>query len=133
MVEGIAQRVGHGGGPGGKLFPAARVARAKPLGVAVSPHSSPLVVISAEPNFGEIGKDMVVGDVGRGQVIVIVEQRGVRGVAVIKFSGGVGTEEEVVVNEGAHGRRGRAPGGAIFLMTNHQCLMTDRASEWGRN
>jgi hypothetical protein len=63
-------------------------------------------MIAAEPELGEVGELMILCDQLRRKVAVIVEDRLVLGVAVIKFAGLFRREEEILVDEGAggHGR-----------------------------
>src|SRR5262249_26039663 len=65
-----------------------------------------LVVIATEPEFGEIGKRVVVRDQIRRQMAVIVVDGLALRIAVIKLASLFRTEEEVVVNEGAGSHEG---------------------------
>ena len=62
VVEGIAEEVGHGGGEFFEFFPIRSVSGAVSLMDAVGTHGSPFVMISIEPNLGDILPSDVLGD-----------------------------------------------------------------------
>ena len=65
VVERVAQRVRHRLRPRLELLPVRRVAGAEPLRHAVGAHRPPLVVIAVQPDLGDRGEAVVLGDLGR--------------------------------------------------------------------
>ncbi len=70
------------------------------FGHAVGSHGAPFIVITAEPNFREIGKGVIRGDFRWREVIVIVEEGRVGGEVVVELASSIVAQKEVVVNEG---------------------------------
>src|SRR6267143_3614721 len=109
LIEGISQRVGNGARPGQKLFIGRRISGTVALRDSVCSHRPPFIVISFQPDLEQILELAVGGDVGRGQMRVIVHNRLVRGVLVIEPSSYFGVEKEVIVdevqNDGSNGTR----------------------------
>ena len=100
MIQRIAQGVWHGRTPSLMLFPRRGVTRTKALGHAICPQRPPFIVISPEPDFAEISKLMVVGNLRRRQVTVVIVNRFSGGVGVIQCARRIRLQEKVVVNEG---------------------------------
>jgi hypothetical protein len=75
VIERIAQRVRHGGGPGLKLCERLGVAGAELFRHAVGAHRAPLVVIALEPDLEQVAELAVLGDVARREVIVVIQNR----------------------------------------------------------
>ena len=66
-------------------------------------HGPPLVVIAAEPDFGEVAELFVRRDlIGREMAVVVVDRLCLCDV-VVEAARGLGSEQEVVVEEGGHG------------------------------
>ena len=105
VVERIAQGVRDGACPGEEFVIGICVARDVALGFAIAAEGAPLVVISSEPDFEQVGELAVLGDVLRREVIVVIEDRFAAGEVVVELSGRGCGEEEIVVNE-CHGREG---------------------------
>ena len=61
-------------------------------------------MIAFQPALEEIGELPVLRNIRRRQVGMIVDDRLVAGVLVVQLAGGFGFQQEVVVNEGFHGR-----------------------------
>ena len=100
MIQRIAQGVWHGRTPSLMLFPRRGVTRTKSLGHAIRPQRPPFIVISHEPDFAEISKLMIVGNLRRRQVTVVIVNRFSGRIGVIQFARRVRLQEKVVVNEG---------------------------------
>jgi len=107
VVKRVAKRMGHRPGKGKELLVGRRIAGTKFFGDAVGAHGAPLVVVACQPNLRKVVKPPVLRDVGGGQVAVVIVNRLLLGVIVVEALGGVGVEEEVVVDERFHGWRRR--------------------------
>ena len=85
MVEGIAQGFGYSCRPGPELFiiggAASNVFFIDPVGA----HGPPFVMIAVEPDLGQILKIPVAGNLRYRQVAVIVNDRLIFGVFVVKY------------------------------------------------
>ena len=99
MVEGIAEGVRDGAGPGEEFFLGGGVAGDVALGDTVGAHGSPLIVVAFEPDFEEVLELAVFGDVFGGKMAVVIEDGLWLGVLVVEPAGGRGFEEEVFVEE----------------------------------
>ena len=106
MVQGIAQGPWDGRAPGVELLPGRGVPRAQPLGNPVRPHGPPLVVIAPEPDLREVGEAVVFSDQPRREVAVVIKDGLLLCVPVVKLPRGRAVEQEIVVDEGLHGRSG---------------------------
>ena len=103
VINRIAQRVRDGARPCQELFVRRRISGDVSFGYAVGAHGAPLVVIAFEPDLGKIGEAAVFGDVFRGKMAVVVEDRLRRGVIVIESPGDVGGEQKIFAEESGHG------------------------------
>ena len=104
VIERIAERFGNGPGPLLELLPVRGVASDVALGDAGGTHRAPLVVIAVEPDLRKVLEATVRGDLLRGKVGMIVDDRQVAGVLVIQLNGAIVLEEEVLRDEDvAHG------------------------------
>ena len=99
VIERIAERVRHGGGPGLELVEGIGIARAKTFRDAVGPHGAPFVVIAFEPDFKQIFELAVRRDVARRNVAVVIENRLGLGVFVVKLAGRLGAQQKIFVDE----------------------------------
>src|ERR1035437_4012580 len=99
VIERVAKGKRNRARPRQKLFMGGSVTCAGALRDSVSPHRSPFVVITFQPYLGEVLKPPIFGDIARGQVRVIIEDRFVSGIAVVKTAAGFRVQEEVVVDE----------------------------------
>ena len=99
VIERIAQRMRHGRGPGLELGKRLGVASAEALGDSVGPHRAPFVVIAFQPNLKEVSELAVFGDVARGEMIVVVEDRLRFSKVVIQSASGFGLQQKVFVDE----------------------------------
>ena len=102
VVERVAQGVGQGLGPFLKLLPVGSVARDVALVHAVGPHGAPFVVVAAQPQFGDGGEAVVLGNHLRRQVAVEVDDGQRRRHVVVEVAGRVVAQQEVIVNEWCH-------------------------------
>ena len=109
VKQGIAERVGHGPGPGPELVERGRGACDQVFGDAVGPHRPPLVVVPLEPGLVEVGEPAILGDVFWRQVAVVVDDRLGGRDAVVQVAGGVAREQEISVQK--RHRRLEAPEG----------------------
>ena len=66
---------------------------------AIRAHLAPLVVVAAQPNLRDIRPALVLGNLARRQMAVVVDDRHILGVAMVKLAGRLGGQEEVVVDE----------------------------------
>ena len=119
VIERIAERVRHGGRPGFELVKWTGAARAKTFRDAVGAHGAPFVMVAFQPDFKKVFELAVGGDVARRNVAMVVKNRLVLGVLVVKFAGRFGAQQKIFVDEW-HGcvrlkvggwKRGRTPSG----------------------
>ena len=102
VIERVAKRVRHGLRPFLEFFPGAAVAGDVFFGNAVSAHRAPLVVVSPEPYFGDVG-ELVVFRYHLGiQMAMIIDDGHAFRTLVIQFAGGIATKHEVFVDERFH-------------------------------
>jgi hypothetical protein len=64
-------------------------------------------MVTAQPDFGEVGELMIPSDQVRRQMTMVVINRLTLGVPMVKFAGLLGAQEKIVVDEGTgcHGRK----------------------------
>jgi len=102
VVERVAKRPGHGGGPGLELVRIARVPGDQALGDAVGPHGAPLVVIAAQPDVGEVLESPVRGNLGRREVTVVIEDRHPLGEFMVQGFRRRAVQQEILGQERLH-------------------------------
>ena len=100
VVERIAQRVRDRPGEGEEFLVGIGIAGAERFRGPVAAHRAPLVVIALQPDLVEVGELPVRRDVGRRQVIVVVEDGLRRREVVVEAPGRLGLEQEMIVDEG---------------------------------
>ena len=93
----------HSLGPTLEFLSRSAVTGDKTLVDAVGAHRAPLVVIAAEPEFGEIRELVITRDQVGWQVAVVVVNRLSFCVAVIKLARLFGGQQEIVMNQGSIG------------------------------
>ena len=103
VVEGIAEEFGDGVAPSEELGVVVGVAGDEAFGDAHGAHGAPLVVVAAEPGLGDVGEGAVLGDLLGGEVAVVVDDRAGLGILMVERAGLRRIEEEVGMDEGAHG------------------------------
>src|SRR5215469_10287634 len=103
VKEWIAQGERYCLRPGQKLFIPRRIAGAELLGDAVGSHRPPFVVITLKPDFKQIAKAPVLGDVGGRKVSVVVEDGLIFSPLVINLSRRLSLQQEIRVNESHFG------------------------------
>jgi len=108
VVERVADDPGDGLGPLEELLPVGCLAGDVAFGHAGRPHEPPLVVVAGQPDFGQVAESVIVGDLGRGQVAVVIEDRHRLGVGVEEFASGLRLEHEIVVDECLGHQRSRS-------------------------
>lgn len=106
MIEGIAEAMRDGGGPGKEFVVGSSVTRAEGFGDTVRAHGAPFVVIAFEPDLEEVAELAIGGDVRGGEMGMEIEDGKRSGKLVVKMFGGGVVEQEIVVDEG-HGVRRR--------------------------
>src|ERR1700690_1301705 len=111
VIERIAERLRHGGSPGFELLERAGVTRAKTLGHAVGAQGAPFVMIAFQPDFKKVLEPAVGRDVARRKVAMIIENRLVFGVMMVKLPGRPGAQQKIFVDEGHRGRAASTSGG----------------------
>ena len=97
VIERVAQGERDGASPGLKLFVRACRAGDQLFRDAVSAHGTPLIMIAFEPDFIQVAKAAVAGDVLGREVAVVIEDGLVFRVGVKEVARGGGLEEEIVV------------------------------------
>ncbi len=105
LVDGVAHRALHGVNEG-QVLGVIVVAANHGLGRAVRAHEAPLVVIAeavvVEPDLREVLVGAVRVDLGRHEMAVVIDDRHLLGVTVVKAARPLRGKKEVVVEE--HGR-----------------------------
>ena len=81
-----------------ELVVPARLAGAEALLYAVGAHLPPLVVVAAEPDLGDVVPALVLGDLARRQMAVIVDNRHLRRVIVVKLARGGRIEKKILIH-----------------------------------
>ena len=99
VIQRVAQRLRHRRRPGAELVQRPRVAGAVAFVDAVGAHRPPLVMIALEPDLEQVVEPPVLGDVARRQVVVIVENRLLGSVALVKAPRRRGLEKEICAEE----------------------------------
>ena len=98
VVERVAHRIGHRLGPLLELFPVAGIlARAILLIDAVGTHRAPFVMIAFEPDLRQVVEAVVLGDIRGNQVAMVVDDRHLGRMVVVKTLRSLGLQQEVVV------------------------------------
>ena len=69
------------------------------LHLTIGAHGPPFIVVALEPDFAEVGKLAVVGNLRGRKVVVVIENRLVGSVLVVELLRVVGGEEEIFVDE----------------------------------
>ena len=100
MIQGIAQRVGNGLGPGDELVMRRGAAGAEFFRHAVAAHRAPFVVIAFQPDLKQVFELAVFRDVAWRDVTVIIEDRLGLGELMVKFARRLGGQQKIVVDEG---------------------------------
>ncbi len=107
VIERIAQGVGDGRRPGVEFFLRRGVAGDEALGNSVRPHRAPFIMIAREPEFRQVAKLVIGGNLRRREMIVIIDDGLGRRVAMIKLASRLVAEQKIIVDEGAfHGFAG---------------------------
>ena len=106
VVQRIAEAVRHRSRPRLELLPVTRLAASdETLGDAVGAHSTPFVMIAAEPQFCDAAEMMVVSHLSRIQMAVIVDDGLWCRMPVIEFLRRGGLQEEILVHKRFHSSR----------------------------
>ena len=101
MVERVAQQLRHGSGVLLELFPRRRIAGAETLVDSCRAHRPPLVVVATKPKGGHIVPAHIVRNLLGRQMAMIVDNRQIGRVAVVKLARGGCVEKKVLVDERA--------------------------------
>lgn len=99
VVERIAQTVGHRLCPGVEFVPRRCLSRDVRFRNSIRPHRPPLIVITRQPDFEEVGEAVISRDLIRRQVIVEIDDRLIPSEIVIEFPRRKGMQHEVVVDK----------------------------------
>ncbi len=99
VVEGVAHGVGQCLRPFQEFLVGRHLARDEGLVHAVGPHRPPLVVVAAQPDLGQVGELVVLGDEPRVQVAVIIDNRLLLGVFMIERAGRLALQKEVIIQK----------------------------------
>ena len=99
VIQRVAQRLRHRRRPGAELVQRPRVAGAVAFVDAVGAHRPPLVMIALEPDLEQVVELPVLGDVARRQVVVVVEDRLLGGVALVQPPRRRGLKKEICAEE----------------------------------
>ena len=104
MVHRVGDQLGHDTGEGIELVARVGVAGDQAFLDPGPAHQPPFVVIMAKPERAKLVPALVLGDLGRGQVVVVVENRLVCRVLVIQPTRRLIVQQKLVVNK-RHGTR----------------------------
>ena len=99
VVERVAQALRHRRRPGQELVAIVGRTGDQALVDAVGAHRPPLVMVAGEPQLGEVGEAPVAGDVRRREVVVVVDDRLRRRVAVVELPRAGAVQQEVLGDE----------------------------------
>ncbi len=102
MVEGVAQGLGNHRCPGIELLFGGCIPCYQSLINSGAAQGPPLVVVTFQPGFMQIGKLPIPGDVCRGQMVMIIDNRLFRRHFMVQPPGGIRGEKEIVVQEFLH-------------------------------
>ena len=103
MVERVAHRIGNRLGPLLELLPIGRIlARAILLIDPVGAHGAPFVVVAFEPDLRQVVETVIRSHVLGNQVAMVVDDRHLGRMVVVKTLRSLGLQQEVVVVELFH-------------------------------
>ena len=103
VIERIADEGGHDLRVGEELVVVGGVARDEFLRYAAGAHRAPFIVVAAEPEFGDVRDLPVLGDLLRGDVAVVIDDRELFRVAVIEHLRGLVRQKEIPSHKVLHG------------------------------
>ena len=99
MVEWVAQSVRNRARPIKEFFLGRSWSSTEILRNAVCPHGTPFVMITLQPDLGEIAEAAITSDISCGKMGVIIDDGLRLRVLVVEPLGRRGMEQEIVVNE----------------------------------
>ena len=102
MVQWVAQRIRHGLRPLLKLLPVRSVARDVTLVHPVGTHGTPLVMVTAQPQFRNGTEAVVLCHHPRIQMAMVIYDGQPFGMPVIQFPRGVRPEQEILIHKCFH-------------------------------
>ena len=103
VVQGVAHGIGNRFGPLLELLPVGGVlARAVAFVHAVGAHGAPLVVVAAQPDFGQRAELVVVGHHLGDEVAVVVDNRHLGRMFVVELLRSFGLQQEVFIHKVFH-------------------------------
>ena len=102
MIKRVPDQLRHTPAISHKLLVIARVPGDKLLRHAAAAHSTPLIMIPAEPHLSDVRINLILSNLARGNMAVIVNYRQIRGVSMIKRARRLGLEKEILSHERFH-------------------------------
>ena len=97
LKDGVAHATAQGLGPLLELLASRGIAGNEALVNAVCTHQAPLVVVTAQPNLGDVLKTLVVPDLLGRNVAVVVDDRHTLGKVVEQLLAGFGAQQEILI------------------------------------
>lgn len=100
MVKRIAEELRHGGGKLLEFFPGSCIPCAEALVDSGGSHRTPLVVVPTEPQIGNVFPAYILGNFFGREVAMVIDDWQSGSVPVVELAGGIGIEQEIVMNKG---------------------------------
>ena len=97
LKDGVAHATAQGLGPLLELLASRGIAGNEALVDAVGTHQAPLVVVTAQPNLGDVLKTLVVPDLLGRNVAVVVDDGHALGKVVEQLLAGLGAQQEILI------------------------------------
>ena len=97
LKDGVANAATQSLGPLLELLTSRGIAGNEALVNAVCTHQAPLVVVTAQPNLGDVLKTLVVPDLLGRNVAVVVDDRHALGKVVEQLLAGLGAQQEILI------------------------------------
>ena len=102
MVQRITDELGHYRAICFELIKIGAVARDVLFVYAAGAHCSPLIVVAVKPHFSDVGVTLILGDLPRGQVAVIIDDRQFFRIVVEKDLRGLGRKKKIFIHKLLH-------------------------------
>ena len=97
LKDGVAHTTAQGLGPLLELLTSRGIAGNEALINAVCTHQAPLVVVTAQPNLGDVLKTLVVPNLLGRNVAVVVDDGHALGKVVEQLLAGLGAQQEILI------------------------------------
>ena len=102
VVQRIADCLADNLRPLAELLVVARAAGNVVFIHARAAHQAPLVVVTAQPNLGDVLEALVFPNFLGADVAVVVDDGAGRGIVVVELARRLGVQQEILIHEGGH-------------------------------